>query len=202
MRSRTLLVLVTVLATAVTLSACGGSSSNSSSSSTSGAAAFKVPNVPVKSSVGPGEGHLSVICWAGYCEDGSTDPKVDWVKPFEKATGCQTTAKVANTSDEMVTLMRTGQYDGVSASGNASVKLIAGGDVVPISTKILDNWANISPTVKYQKYNSVGGKMYGAPHGYGANLLMWRTDKVTPAPKTLDWSSVFDLNTPYKGKLT
>ena len=198
MRSRTLLVLVTVLATAVTLSACGGSSS--SSSSTSGAAAFTVPNVPVKSSVGPGEGHLSVICWAGYCEDGSTDPKVDWVKPFEKATGCQTNVKVANTSDEMVTLMRTGQYDGVSASGNASVKLIAGGDVVPIDTKLLQNWANISPTVKFQGYNSVNGKMYGAPHGYGANLLMWRTDKVKPAPT--GWSAVFGSTSPYKGKLT
>ena len=203
MGSRALLVLVSVLATAVTLSACGGSSNKSSTSgSTSGAVAFKVPNLPMKSSVGAGEGHLSVICWAGYCEDGSTDPKVNWVKPFEKQTGCQTTVKVANTSDEMVTLMRTGQYDGVSASGNASVKLIAGGDVVPIDTKLLNNWAELSPTVKLQNYNSAGGKMYGAPHGYGANLLMWRTDKVSPAPPTQNWSAVFNPNSPYKGKLT
>jgi putative spermidine/putrescine transport system substrate-binding protein len=203
MRSRALLVLVTVLATAVTLSACGGSSNKSSTSGgTTGAASFKVPNLPMKSSVGPGEGHLSVICWAGYCEDGSTDPKVNWVKPFEKQTGCQTTVKVANTSDEMVTLMRTGQYDGVSASGNASVKLIAGGDVVPIDTKLLNNWSSLSPTVKFQNYNSVGGKMYGAPHGYGANLLMWRTDKVSPAPSTQNWAAVFSPNSPYKGKLT
>ena len=40
--------------------------------------------------------------------------------PFEKETGCQISVKVAGTSDEMVELMRTGQYDGVSASGNAS----------------------------------------------------------------------------------
>src|SRR4051794_39838401 len=191
MRSRRFLALVTVAAVAV--AGCGSSDKSSSSSSgkkssagnTGGAVAFNVPDVPVKSSAGAGEGKLSVICWAGYCEDGSTDPKVNWVKPFEKATGCQTTVKVANTSDEMVTLMRTGQYDGVSASGNASVKLIAGGDVVPIDTKVLNNWADISPTVKLRDYNSVNGKMYGAPHGYGANLLMWRTDKVTPAPNTL-----------------
>jgi putative spermidine/putrescine transport system substrate-binding protein len=201
MGGRALLVLVTVLATVA--AGCGSSNNTSSSGSSSGgAAAFKVPNVPMKTSVGAGEGSLSVICWAGYCEDGSTDPKVNWVKPFEQATGCKTSVKVANTSDEMITLMRTGRYDGVSASGNASVKLIAGGDVVPIDTKLLQNWSTLSPTVKYQNYNSVGHRMYGAPHGYGANLLMWRTDKVNPAPSTANWSSVFDQNSPYKGKLT
>src|SRR3954454_9775676 len=208
MRSRRLLALVTVAAVAV--AGCGSSDKTSSSSSgkksssgnTGGAVAFNVPDVPVKSSAGAGEGKLAVICWAGYCEDGSTDPKVNWVKPFEKATGCQTTAKVANTSDEMITLMRSGQYDGVSASGNASVKLIAGGDVAPIDTKILANWDNLSETVKLQNYNSVEGKMYGAPHGYGANLLMWRTDKVKPAPATQNWAAVFDPSSPFKGKIT
>src|SRR4051812_20475945 len=202
MRARGLLVLVTVLATAA--AGCGSSNNNSKSKSSSGNAggtvAFKVPDRPMKSSVGAGEGSVSVICWAGYCEDGSTDPKVNWVKPFEKASGCQTNVKVANTSDEMVTLMRTGQYDGVSASGNASLKLIAGGDVVPIDPKILTNWNDLSKTVKFQSYNSVGGKMYGAPHGYGANLLMWRTDKVKTPPK--NWSAVFDTSSPYKGSIT
>src|SRR5437763_9943669 len=200
MGTRGLLALVVVAAVAV--AGCGSSSNKSSSGGSSSAVAFKVPNVPTKTSVGPGEGHLSVICWAGYCEDGSTDPKVNWVKPFEKATGCQTSVKIGNTSDEMVTLMRTGLYDGVSASGNASVKLIAGGDVVPIDTKLLTNWGNLSSTVKFQGYNSVKGKMYGAPHGYGANLLMWRTDKVKPAPTTADWSAVFDPSSPFKGKIT
>ena len=86
----------------------------------------------MRSTVGQGEGKLDLVVWVGYAEDGSNDPKVDWVKPFEKKTGCQTSAKIANTSDEMITLLRSGRYDGVSASGNASVKMIAGGDVVPI----------------------------------------------------------------------
>ena len=123
------------------VAACGGDD-NSSSSSTS-SAGFQVPSRPVKSSIGAGEGQLNLIVWAGYAEDGSTDPKVDWVTPFEKSTGCKVNAKTAGTSDEMVTLMRTGRYDGVSASGNASVRLIAGGDVVPIDTKILTNYPNI-----------------------------------------------------------
>ncbi len=62
-------------------------------------------------SLGEGEGRLNLIAWAGYVEDGSTDPKVDWVTDFEKRTGCQVNVKVGNTSDEMVTLMRTGRYD-------------------------------------------------------------------------------------------
>src|SRR5262245_9317610 len=184
------------------LVACGGGDDTGSGGGAgkTSAAGFKVPNVPAKTSVGTGEGALSLIAWAGYAEDGSTDPKVDWVTPFEEKTGCQTAVKTANTSDEMVTLMRTGRYDGVSASGNASVKLIAGGDVVPIDTKILTEWGSLSEQVKNQPYNSVDGNMYGAPHGYGANLLMWRTDDVTPAPTS--WAAVFDATSPYKGKLT
>jgi len=99
------------------VAACGSSSSGGGGSS--GQSGFTPPKLPVQKAIGPGEGQLNIIAWAGYAEDGSTDPKVDWVTPFEKATGCQTNVKIGNTSDEMVTLMRTGRYDGVSASGNA-----------------------------------------------------------------------------------
>ena len=90
-----------------------------------------------------GEGKVNLIAWAGYVEDGSTDPKVDWVSDFEKETGCQVNVKVGNTSDEMVTLMRTGQYDGVSASGDATLRLIAGGDVAPVNTDLVPNYADV-----------------------------------------------------------
>ena len=113
---------------------CGGSDSGGGGGGGGGDkadAGFKVPKVPMAQSVGAGEGKLNIIAWAGYAEDGSTDPKVDWVTPFEKKTGCQVNVKIGNTSDEMVTLMRTGQYDGVSASGDATLRLIAGGDVAP-----------------------------------------------------------------------
>ncbi len=151
-------------------------------------------------SVGEGEGQVNLIAWAGYVEDGSTDPKVDWVTGFEKETGCQVNVKVGNTSDEMVTLMRTGSYDGVSASGDATLRLIAAGDVAPVNTDLLTNYADIYAGLKDQPHNSVDGQMYGAPHGRGANLLMWRTDKVKPAPDS--WSVVWDENSPYKGKIT
>jgi putative spermidine/putrescine transport system substrate-binding protein len=154
----------------------------------------------MQSSVGTGEGKLALIAWAGYVEDGSTDPKVDWVSPFEKATGCQTSVKVAGSSDEMVTLMRTGSYDGVSASGDASLRLVAGKDVAPVNVDLVPNYADVVPAIKDQPYNTVDGVHYGIPHGRGANLLMWRTDKVKPDPTS--WSVVFDPNSPYKGHIT
>ena len=150
--------------------------------------------------LGEGEGEVNLIAWAGYVEDGSTDPKVDWVSDFEKETGCQVNVKVGNTSDEMVTLMRTGQYDGVSASGDATLRLIAGGDVAPVNTDLIPNYADVFDGLKDQPHNSVDGQTYGVPHGRGANLLMWSTDKVKPAPDS--WGAVFDENSPYKGKVT
>ena len=86
--------------------------------------AASVPNVPMLKSLGKGEGALNLIVWAGYAENGSNDKTVDWVNPFTKATGCKVNAKTAGTSDEMVSLMKTGGYDGVSASGDASLRLI------------------------------------------------------------------------------
>ena len=152
------------------------------------------------SEIGEFEGEVSLIAWAGYVEDGSTDPAYDWVTGFEQETGCQVTSKVANTSDEMVTLMKTGQYDGLSASGNASLRLVAGGDIAPVNLDLIPNYADVFEDLKEQPYNTVDGTPYGVPHGRGANLLMWRTDVVKEAPDS--WGVVFDENSPYKGKVT
>ncbi|HTY72154.1 MAG TPA: ABC transporter substrate-binding protein [Actinomycetes bacterium] len=192
MRMRSLAVVAGVgMAVALALAGCSSSSSGGSG---------KPPNVAMATSVGAGEGKLNIIVWAGYAEDGSDDKTVDWVHPFEKETGCQVNAKVANTSDEMVTLMQTGQWDGVSASGDATLRLIYGGNVAPVNTSLVPNYATVSDFLKDKPWNSVDGQMYGIPHGWGANVLMWNTKAVTPAPDS--WSAVFDPNSPYKGKIT
>jgi putative spermidine/putrescine transport system substrate-binding protein len=198
-RRRTFLwaCVVVVVGTLAVLAGCGGDDDNESAG---GATTTEAAGGAVKQSVGQGEGRVDLIAWAGYVEDGSTDPKVDWVTDFEKETGCQVNVKIGNTSDEMVTLMRTGNYDGVSASGDATLRLIAAGDVAPVNTNLIPNYADVFDGLKDQKHNSVNGQMYGVPHGRGANLLMWRTDKVTPAPDS--WGVVFDENSPYKGKVT
>jgi len=168
-----------------------GCGSDDSSDSTSGGG-------EMLTEVGKGEGEVNLICWAGYCEDGSTSAKVDWISDFEKQTGCQVNVKIGNTSDEMVQLMRTGQYDGVSASGDATLRLIDGGDVDPVNTDLVPNYADIFPGLKDQPFNSVDGQMYGIPHGRGGNLLMWNTDEVKPDPTS--WSAVFDPNQAAKQK--
>jgi putative spermidine/putrescine transport system substrate-binding protein len=164
-----------------------------SSSKSSGTNGRAVPNIPMAESVGAGEGQLNIIVWAGYAEK-------QWVKPFEQATGCQTNVKVGNTSDQMVSLMKSGQYDGVSASGDATLRLIYGGDVAPVNTKLVPNYKTISSFLKNGSWNSVDGQMYGIPHGWGANLLMWDPKHVSG---TLDsWSAVFTDASKYQGKVT
>ena len=108
--------------------------------------------------------------------------------------------KIGNTSDEMFQLMSTGEYDGVSASGDASVRLIDAGHVAPVNVDLIPNYADLSPFLKDQTYNTRDGVHYGVPHGWGANLLMWNTDVVKPDPDS--WGVVFDANSPYKGKVT
>jgi putative spermidine/putrescine transport system substrate-binding protein len=160
------------------------------------------PSFNLPASVGAGEGALSVLAWPGYAENGSTDPTVNWVKPFEDQTGCKVTVQVFGTSDEAFSLYTTNptKYDVVSASGDASLRLVRAGYVQPVNTDLVPNYADIFPDLKDKPYNTVDGVHYGIPHGRGANLLMWRTDKVTG---TLDsWSAVFDQGSKYKGKLT
>jgi putative spermidine/putrescine transport system substrate-binding protein len=178
------------------LAACG----DNKNSGGTGPGGVMPPKIDKLSALGAGEGQVNIVAWAGYAENGSTDPKVDWVTPFEKQTGCKANVKVAGTSDEMVTLMKTGDYDVVSASGDATLRLIYGGTVAPVNTDLVSNYKDIFETLKLKGWNSVGGVPYGIPHGRGANLLMYRTDVVKPAPTS--WGAVFDANSPYKGKVT
>jgi putative spermidine/putrescine transport system substrate-binding protein len=183
-------------AAVLALSAC----SSSTTTTTSGTKGVKPPKIAEMTKLGAGEGKLNLIVWAGYAEDGSDDKSVDWVHPFEQKTGCQVNAKVAGTSDEMVQLMRTGQYDGVSASGDATLRLIYAGNVAPVNTDLVPNYKTISSFLKNKPWNSVDGQMYGIPHGWGANVLTWNKAVVKTAPTS--WSSVFDASSPYKGKIT
>jgi putative spermidine/putrescine transport system substrate-binding protein len=150
--------------------------------------------------LGAGEGRLELVAWAGYVEDGSTDPNVDWVTDFERETGCRVRVRIADSSDQMIALMRTGDYDGVSASGDATLRLIEEGEVAPVNTDLIPNYADVFEGLKNRPHNSVDGQAYGVPHGRGANLLMWRTDVVTTPPDS--WGAVFDPRSPYRGRIT
>jgi putative spermidine/putrescine transport system substrate-binding protein len=158
------------------------------------------PSLPT--AVGDGEGALTVLAWPGYVENGSTDPAVDWVKPFEDATGCKVTVQVFGTSDEAFSLFSTNpdKFDVISASGDASLRLVRAGYVQPVNVDLIKNYADIFPALKDKPYNTVDGVHYGIPHGRGSNLLMWRTDNVNPAPTT--WAQMFDPSSSFAGKVS
>ena len=147
------------------------------------------------------EDEVNVVAWAGYIEDGSTDPAVDWATPFEEMTGCAVNVQLGNTSDEMVALMQSGEYDGVSASGDATERLIAGGEVGPLDVSQLTSYEQIFDDLKLQQWNSVDGEPYGMPHGRGANLLVCNTEAFgEEAPDS--WSVMFEGGTPADGAIS
>jgi putative spermidine/putrescine transport system substrate-binding protein len=210
-RTRRTAVAASVGAIALIIAGCGTDSGGDSSSPGNGGGGettgnqagnqFTPPDIPMYDGpVGKGEGELNVLAWPGYAESGKNSPKVDWVTPFEDKTGCQVNVKEFGTSDEAVSLMHSGGYDVVSASGDATLRLIASGDVQPVNTDLVPNYADQVDFMKDQSFNSVNGQMYGIPHGWGANLLMYNTDVVKPAPTS--WSVVFDGASKYKGEVT
>lgn len=141
-------------------------------------------------SIGPGEGSLSIVAWAGFIERDQTDPKFDWVTDFEAATGCKVSVKTANTSDEMVALMNEGGFDMVTASGDASLRLVAGGRVQPINIDLVPSYKEINERLQNAPWHTVDGVHYGVPYVWGPNILAYRTDVFPEPPKS--WNVVFE----------
>jgi putative spermidine/putrescine transport system substrate-binding protein len=159
----------------------------------------------VISSIGKGEGELELMIWPGYAEDGSNVKTYDWVHPFEAKTGCIIkTRHEAGSSDEMVSQIRQGGlYDGLSASGDATVRLIKDGLVSAVDVeKLFPEWKNFWGPMQSPVHNTIDGIHYGISHGWGANLLMWNKSVVKTAPTS--WSAVFatDPLPSYAGKVT
>src|SRR5690349_21546158 len=137
-----------------------------------------------------GEGQVDIVAWPGYIERGETDKAYDWVTAFEKETGCKVNVQVAATSDEMVALMNEGTYDLVTASGDASLRLIAGKRVQPVDLSKVPSYAKVDKRLQGAPWYTVDGKSYGVPYQWGPNVLMYNTDVFKEAPKS--WSVVFE----------
>ena len=150
------------------------------------------------SAVGAGEGQVDIVAWAGYIERGDTDKNYDWVTQFEKDTSCKVNVKTANTSDEMVALMNEGGFDLVTASGDASLRLIAGGKIQEVNISLIPSYKNIDSRLQESPWHFVNGKHYGVPYQWGSNVLMYNTSVFTEAPKS--WNVVFEEQTLSDGK--
>ncbi len=142
------------------------------------------------SALGQGEGVVDIVAWPGYIERGDTDKAFDWVSEFEGRTGCKVRVKTAGTSDEMVALMNEGGFDLVTASGDASLRLIAGKKVQEINTALIPSWGTVDPRLQSSAWHTVDGRHYGTPYQWGANVLMYNTQTFPTPPKS--WNVVFE----------
>ncbi len=156
-----------------------------------GAAAslFAIPVHAEMTAIGPGEGQVDIVAWPGYIERGETDKAYDWVTDFEAKTSCKVNIKTAGTSDEMVALMNEGGFDLVTASGDASLRLVAGKRVQPINISLIPSWGKVDSRLQDAPWHTVGGVHYGVPYQWGSNVLMYNTEVFKEAPKS--WSIVF-----------
>jgi len=204
-----------VAATAIVAGACGGggAASPAASPAATQAATTAATTAPTQApsqaasaeptappAIGAGEGALNLVIWAGYAERGATDPAYDWVTPFEAATGCKVNTTDMADSNNGVSLMQSGDYDGISASGDATTRLIAGGTVAPVDTALFKNYANVFEGLKNLPHNTVDGVNYGVPHGRGPNLLAYNTTKFPTAPTT--WDAIWEGMDPALGKVS
>ena len=192
-----------VAAAGLLAAACGSSggsaappASGGGATSASGGGAPQVPtaNLPVLQKIGQGEGTLNLIAWEGYL-----DPL--WVKPFEQQSGCQVHATYAGTSDQMVTLMKNGgngQYDMVSSSGDADLRIIYAGDAHPVNMSLIPEVKDFFPAFQAPAFNTVNGVHYGVSLQWGPNVLMYSKKAFTSAPTS--WSVLYDSK--YKGQVT
>jgi putative spermidine/putrescine transport system substrate-binding protein len=188
-----LLALASVLA--IVAAACGGDGGD-------GDGAASDPDEPPITEVGEGEGQVNIIAWAGYIERGDTDPAYDWVTQFEADTGCTVNVKVANTSDEMVALMQggAGQFDLVTASGDASNRLIEGGTVQPVNLDLIPSYDTVDERLQDAPWHTVDtdgdgtAEHYGVPYQWGSNVLMYNTEVFGDQAPT-SWSVVFEETT-------
>ncbi|MCX7345164.1 MAG: ABC transporter substrate-binding protein [Alphaproteobacteria bacterium] len=144
----------------------------------------------MKTELGAGEGQVDIVAWPGYIERGQTDKNFDWVTDFEAKTQCKVNIKTAGTSDEMVALMNEGGFDLVTASGDASLRLISGKRVQPINTALIPSWLTVDERLQNAPWHTVGGVHYGVPYQWGANVLAYNTNVFKEAPTS--WSVVFE----------
>jgi putative spermidine/putrescine transport system substrate-binding protein len=166
------------------LAACDTSEQVASAPTPSPAAPSAAPAAPTM------EGEVDIIAWPGYIERGESDKAYDWVTAFEKDSGCKVNVKAAGTSDEMVSLMNQGGYDLVTASGDASLRLIAGGKVQAIDVARVKSFGTVDPRLQNAPWNTVAGKHYGVPYQWGPNVLAYNTNVFKTPPTS--WSVVFD----------
>jgi len=101
----------------------------------------------------------------------------------------------------MVSLMKNGgggQYDMVSSSGDADLRILYGGDAHPVNINLIPSWKDFYPAFQSPPFNTINGVHYGVSLQWGPNVLMYNTKDFAKAPAS--WNVIYDSK--YKGQVT
>jgi putative spermidine/putrescine transport system substrate-binding protein len=86
--------------------------------------------------------------------------------------------------------MNEGGFDLVTASGDASLRLVAGKRVQPINPDLIPSWKDLDPRIESAPWHTVDGVHYGTPYMWGPNVLMYNTEVFKEPPTS--WKVVFE----------
>ena len=189
-QSHRLAAFAIAAASVMAMTACGSTSTSGFTTKQPPTAGMKPPT----SVAATGEGALNLIDWGGYVQS-------LWQAPFEQQTGCKITYKDAGSSDEMVTLMANGgggQWDMVSSSGDADLRLIYNGSLKPMNMSLIPDWQNFQTYFKSPPFNTINNVHYGVSLQWGPNTLLYNTKKFVNPPTS--WSVLYDPQ--YSGLVT
>ena len=185
-----------LLASTLLLAGCGATDNNANQRNNS-----TYPNKGMYAGpVGSAEKNLNVLVWPGYAEDGTTDPLIDWVTPFEKNSGCDVSVKTFNTPQEAINLMQAGGYDVISAPSETTFTLIENNTVQPINTYLLENYSDLFDDLKERSWNKVEENIYGVAQGRGVNLLGYNINNLSN--QVINWDQTFNSSSKFAGRIS
>ena len=154
----------------------------------------------------PARGVIRLVVSPGPVQNGNVDPKVDWVTPFERQTGCLVVLKNASTDAQAVNDVNRGTgrsyYDGVLGSPEVLGQLAAAKALQPLNVQRIAGYAALSPRLRGAASELFGGQVYGMPYSWDSYVTGYDAGKVRPAPQ--GWSALFAPASAaqYAGKIT
>ncbi len=121
---------------------------------------------------------------------------------FEAETGIRVRIRVAaSQAPELSLLVAERNHpltDICTVTGNRLRQFADAGIIESLDRARLRNWDRIDPLYADAEWNRIKGAVMGVPLVVGANVLVFDTGEVTPAPDS--WGAMFDPR--YKGRVT
>lgn len=187
---------VALVLTALTLASCSHGSATTHTAGAPRPHGKLLPaggnGVPELTTILRGERALDLIARPGLAQP-------NLVAAFQQQTGCRVQVAYAHGASDAQSMLESGGFDGVAAAGDIADGLIAARQVAPIDLRLIPDYGQITGALQNGPDTTINGVHYGVPYVWAANLLLYDTGAVKPAPT--GWSPMFD-GTSYPGRVT